>query len=64
MASIAESDDIPGALAQAVEQLKQQEGYLFTQCVVPTYASGTGTCAPVEHGPTLAGALRERFEKL
>ena len=53
-----------GAVATALEQLKTDCGYLFCQAA-PAYAVGTGAqvqqqgTAPA----TLAGALRERFEK-
>ena len=52
------------AVEAAIAQLKQQHGYLFEQVGAPPYAPGTG--AQVQQGKapaTLAGALRERFEK-
>ena len=54
----------PGAVEAAVSQLKLENGYLFEQAGAPPYAPGTG--AQVQQGKapaTLAGALRERFEK-
>ena len=63
MEAIAKSDDIPAALQTAVENLKQTDNYLFTPAGVPAYAVGTGTSNPHAHPATLAGALRERFEK-
>ena len=52
------------AVEAAISQLKLQHGYLFEQAGAPPYAPGTG--AQVQQGKapaTLAGALRERFEK-
>ena len=61
--AIKESDDLSAALRTAVESLKEQEGYLFAAPGAPMFAAGTGTSAPHAHPATLAGALRERFEK-
>lgn len=61
MEAIAQSDDIPAALEQAVEQLKQSDAYLFAGTSAPPYAAGTGTAAPGQYPATLAGALREKF---
>ncbi len=48
------------AIAQAVEQVKQACGYLFTAAA--PYASGTGTVQPrQEKASSLADALREKF---
>lgn len=60
MESIAKSDDITAALEQAVDTLKETDGYLFAP-VAPAFAAGTGTSAPQAQPATLAGALRERF---
>lgn len=63
MESIKEQDDYSAALQAAVETLKEQEGYLFAAPAAPAFAAGTGTSATQVHAATLAGALRERFEK-
>ena len=60
MESIAKSDDITAALEQAVDALKETDGYLFAPAA-PVFAAGTGTSAPQAQPATLAGALRERF---
>ena len=60
MESIAKSDDIAEALQQAVDTLKQTDGYLFAP-VAPADAAGTGTVTPQTQPATLAGALREKF---
>ena len=60
MESIAKSDDIAEALQQAVDTLKETDGYLFAP-VAPAYAAGTGTVTPQTQPATLAGALREKF---
>ncbi len=62
MEAIAQKDDICAAVEEAVETLKQSDGYLFAP-VAPAFAVGTGTAAPQASPATLAGALRERFEK-
>ncbi len=60
------SEDQPKAIAEALEALKQESGYLFDETQTPPpYAWGTG--APTgaeEHSPaTLAGALKEKYER-
>lgn len=59
------SEDQQTALAQAVQQLKQECAYLFQTETPPPYARGTGAAAPEEHKSpaTLAGALLEKFER-
>ena len=53
----------PEGIPQALEQLKAENSYLFEE-KLPRYAKGTGTQIPQKTVPTtLAGALRERFEK-
>ena len=50
------------ALQQAVEQVKQDCGYLFHAPQVPFYAAGTGTAAAeAPKTANLADALREKF---
>ena len=53
------------AVAAALEQLKQSDGYLFAEPKPPLYARGTGTRDGArQSAPTdLAGALREKFER-
>lgn len=60
------SENQPSAIEQALENLKQENSYLFeTAQTPPLYARGTGSqMGATERTPaTLAGALRERFEK-
>lgn len=59
------SENPQEAIAAALEQLKQQESYLFTQQTPPPYAWGTGAPDRAEEtAPTdLAGALREKYER-
>lgn len=59
------AQDRQSALLQAVNQLKQEAGYLFEDPVPPPYAGGTGSYNHLENqAPTsLAGALREKFER-
>ena len=49
----------------ALESLKKESRYLFEGDVPPPYARGTGAYSgPQEkHPTTLAGALREKFER-
>ena len=54
------------AISDALEQLKQDSGYLFEMAQTPPpYAQGTGTQAGVTKTipGTLAGALREKYER-
>lgn len=52
------------ALAGAVQTLKKDCGYLFHSPQPPMYAPGTGTVSMVAAEPeSLAGALREKFER-
>lgn len=60
------SENQLSAIEQALENLKQENSYLFeTAQTPPPYARGTGSqTGATERTPaTLAGALRERFEK-
>lgn len=63
--AIAASEDRDTALKQALETLKREEQYLFSEQTPPPYAKGTGARTPGnETAPTgLAGALREKFER-
>lgn len=55
------SRDRDRALAEALQAVKQQCGYLFAQSGT-AYAPGTGTeQSPAPESQTLVGALRERF---
>ncbi len=63
MDAIAQSEDIPGALEEALSALKKESGYLFEAPTPPAYARFTGSAGeerPVSPA-TLAGALRERM---
>lgn len=52
------------AVDQALTALKKECGYLFHTPQPPAYAPGTGTVPVVQGEPqTLAGALREKFER-
>ena len=60
--AIGGSEDVPGALEQALQQLKKDSGYLFEAPTPPPYARFTGAPAPEMAAPTtLAGALREKM---
>lgn len=64
--SLQSSEDPQTAIGKALEKLKQESAYLFEQAEIqPSYAQGTGALqgAPIQAPTTLAGALRERFEK-
>lgn len=66
MDAIGASEDLPGALDAAMEALKAEHGFLFdTDPVPPPYAQGTGTSAGAQanYPATLAGALREKYER-
>lgn len=55
----------PAGMEAALENLKAENGYLFEDDhFPPLYAKGTGTTPVQRNAPTtLAGALRERFER-
>ena len=59
------SEDQQTALAEALQQLQKECGYLFQTETPPPYARGTGVAAPEENRSpaTLAGALLEKFER-
>ena len=58
------AEDVEAAAKQAVETVKKENGYLFETDRPPVYARSTGTNIQQPEAPaTLAGALRERFEK-
>lgn len=63
--SLENSEDLPAALEQALEQVRKDCGYLFESAVPPQYSPNTGvTAGGGFSGPvTLAGALRERNSK-
>ena len=60
-----QSADPEQAIASALDGLKQESGYLFAQPMPPVYARGTGvqTGAQKQAPATLAGALREKYER-
>lgn len=62
--TLRESED-PQALEKALQALKADCDYLFQEeRTPPPYARGTGTLGAEGHHPaTLAGALREKFER-
>ena len=63
--TLKESENQQDAIEAALEDLKKDSRYLFEGDVPPPYARGTGAYhGPQENHPaTLAGALREKFER-
>ena len=63
--ALKESENQADAIEAALEDLKRDSRYLFEGEVPPPYARGTGAYhGPQEkHPTTLAGALREKFER-
>lgn len=64
--ALRKSENQQAAIEQALENLKEENSYLFEAAQTPPlYARGTGSqTGTEERAPaTLAGALRERFEK-
>ena len=62
LGAIAESEDMAQAMTEAVESLRQSDGYLFAAPAAP-YAAGTGTAKPELGKPaSLADALRARIK--
>ena len=59
------SEDLSGALKEALEEVKKEHDYLFAVQTPPLYARGTGTQMgePHQASTTLAGALREKYER-
>ena len=59
------SENQEDAIEAALETLKKDNRYLFEGDVPPPYARGTGAYngAQDKHPTTLAGALREKFER-
>ena len=59
------SENQPQAIEEALEALKKDSRYLFEGDVPPPYARGTGAYngAKEKSPTTLAGALREKFER-
>ena len=65
MDALKESENQHDAIEAALAALKKDSRYLFEGDVPPPYARGTGAWnGPQETRPTtLAGALREKFER-
>ena len=62
--ALSKGDDPQKALADALTALKKEEPWLFLSQTPPPYAAHTGAQSPRKNEPaTLAGALRERFER-
>lgn len=59
------SEDQPRAIEEALTELKKTSGYLFDAEPAPYYARGTGAWqgAQDKSPTTLAGALKEKFER-
>ena len=60
-----ESENQQDAIEKALESLKRDSRYLFEGDVPPPYARGTGAYHGLRETPptSLAGALREKFER-
>ena len=65
MEAIQASEDLSGALKSALEEVKKEHDYLFTVQTPPLFARGTGTQTGEidQRSATLAGALREKYER-
>jgi len=65
MDALKESENQQDAIEKALEALKRDSRYLFEGDVPPPYARGTGAYNGLQetHPTTLAGALREKFER-
>ena len=63
--ALRQETDLPAALKTALEAVKKDNDYLFTTQTPPLYARGTGTQTGDTHNQstTLAGALREKYER-
>ena len=63
--ALKESENQQQAIEAALSALKQESRYLFDGDVPPPYVRGTGAYSGVQdkHPTTLAGALREKFER-
>ena len=63
--ALQESENQAQAIEAALETLKKENRYLFEGDVPPPYARGTGAYngAQEKRPTTLAGALREKFER-
>ena len=62
MDDIRDSEDVDGALQEAIAKLKKESGWLFGG-QAPRYAPFTGMQEQPVKATTLAGALRERMKK-
>ena len=64
MEAIQSAEQPETALQDALSGLQKENPWLFCTQTPPPYAVGTGTQTPKANAPaTLAGALRERFER-
>lgn len=63
--TLKQSEDQRAAVEQALAALKKDADYLFRTETPPPYARGTGAGAGTtqQYPTTLAGALREKYEK-
>ena len=62
--SLRQAEDPQKATREALSKLQQENPWLFAAQTPPPLAKGTGVQMPQTNQPaTLAGALRERFEK-
>ncbi len=60
--AIGESQDVRSSLDEALQQLKQENSYLFEGVLPPPYAKHTGEQTRPAAAFSLAGALRERMK--
>ena len=63
MDTLQASDDPKSAVAEALQLLKTENGWLFDTQTPPPYAPDTGTGSTLQAPQTLAGALREKFTR-
>ncbi len=65
LSALQASENRQEAICSAIRDLQKQEGYLFGTQTPPPYARGTGTQREeINTAPaSLAGALREKFER-
>ena len=63
--ALKESEDQTQAIRAALGELKEEHSYLFEGAAVPPYARDTGafSAANTKAPASLAGALREKFER-
>ncbi len=63
MAGLQADENRQEAVTSALKDLQRSDGYLFGKLTPPPYAGGTGISRAETTPDTLAGALREKFER-